>query len=431
MRKLYIESFSCIDSAELWLSRITVLVGPQASGKSVLSKLVFFFNSILQDQYTLTDEQPTVSDLKTHIRTKFEEWFPHTAWGPKKFCIEYTAGDFRIRLTRRVLNGKPAANVRVTLSSYFEEQFEEYAKTILTLKESQPEIESDDFGFDYMLQAREINRKKLAEHLADDYVARQLFVPAGRSFFTTVGKAMAIFESGRILDPITMIFGRYFSALKDRGFNSSPPFRGVPRAFGPNLMRKLFGGQIRRVKDTDYIETEDGRRVPFSALSSGQQELLPLWAALDQWTNPRLARLAFGRRMAYLEEPEAHLFPSAQSMVVEMLATLVLAERGGTDLLVTTHSPYVLAKLNNLLKAGELSLQLPKSRLPDLEKLIPQACWLSKKDLKAFAIQNRQLVDISDTEGLIDGDYLDSVSTDISIEFGALLSLERSHAHSK
>jgi predicted ATPase len=42
MRKLTVKNFSVIKEAELEFGKITVLIGPQSSGKSLLCKLAFF-----------------------------------------------------------------------------------------------------------------------------------------------------------------------------------------------------------------------------------------------------------------------------------------------------------------------------------------------------------------------------------------------------
>jgi predicted ATP-dependent endonuclease of OLD family len=49
MRKLTVKNFSVIKEAELEFGKITVLIGPQASGKSLLCKLAYFLGPILSD----------------------------------------------------------------------------------------------------------------------------------------------------------------------------------------------------------------------------------------------------------------------------------------------------------------------------------------------------------------------------------------------
>jgi predicted ATP-dependent endonuclease of OLD family len=43
LRTLTVENFSVIKHAKLEFGKITVLIGPQSSGKSLLCKLAFFF----------------------------------------------------------------------------------------------------------------------------------------------------------------------------------------------------------------------------------------------------------------------------------------------------------------------------------------------------------------------------------------------------
>src|ERR1700722_72243 len=49
VRKLTVKNFSVIKEAELEFGKITVLIGPQASGKSLLCKLAYFLGKELVD----------------------------------------------------------------------------------------------------------------------------------------------------------------------------------------------------------------------------------------------------------------------------------------------------------------------------------------------------------------------------------------------
>jgi hypothetical protein len=93
-------------------------------------------------------------------------------------------------------------------------------------------------------------------------------------------------------------------------------------------------------------------------------------------------------------------------------------------MLVTTHSPYVLSKLNNLLKAGSLGSRLSKSKRSKLTGIIDRSAWLSPVSTSAYAIHDRRTWNILGEDGLIDGDYLDSISSELSDEFSAMLDLE-------
>lgn len=81
MAVLTVKNFSCVNQANIKLAKITVLIGPQASGKSVLSKLVYFFYEILEHQYRELEEGDSLEEYRATIAEKFKKWFPPSAWG--------------------------------------------------------------------------------------------------------------------------------------------------------------------------------------------------------------------------------------------------------------------------------------------------------------------------------------------------------------
>jgi predicted ATPase len=129
------------------------------------------------------------------------------------------------------------------------------------------------------------------------------------------------------------------------------------------------------------------------------------------------------QQLIYIEEPEAHLFPAAQNKLVEYLSSL-LSENNNIRLIITTHSPYVLAKINNLLKAGSLAESLPKEFEAKIARIVSQASWLKPKNVRAYAVIEKRLDRILEDDGLIDAAYLDDVSGAVAEEFSALLEIE-------
>jgi hypothetical protein len=93
-------------------------------------------------------------------------------------------------------------------------------------------------------------------------------------------------------------------------------------------------------------------------------------------------------------------------------------------LAITTHSPYVLSKINNLIKAGALATTIATKKLPQLNDLVSEAYRIKPGDARAYAIVDGVLDNIVDDDGLIAADYLDSISGEIGQEFSGLLNLE-------
>jgi len=56
--------------------------------------------------------------------------------------------------------------------------------------------------------------------------------------------------------------------------------------------------------------------------------------------------------------------------------------------------------------------------------LIPRNKHINPKQFNAYALVNGKLVSIVNDEGLVDGEYLDEISNEISNEFSSLINLE-------
>lgn len=416
---LTVKNFSCIEDATIELSKMTVLIGPQASGKSVLSKLIYFFVDLLEYQFSIIDDSRSLDEFSERVKQRFVEWFPISAWGKAKFSLQYKSGKYEVRISRNAYNKEINDNIRLYFSAFFKTQYQALLNSGKKTPGSSAK-ERLEHEFERRYQLRRISAKFLRENLGDDYYSSQLFIPAGRSFFTSLGRAVMAFEHGQILDPITIQFGRTFSSfrgLENDVFSNSSVASQLLKNLG-----ELMGGDIVYEGEKAYIVSKDGRKVPYSALSSGQQELLPLVMVLC------MMGAYFDRndhQLLYIEEPEAHLFPLAQSKLIAILTGYALDKRRPSTLIMTTHSPYVLAKLNTLLKAGQLGLSASTKKITNaVAAIVPPSQWLPPDSLSAYALIDGKAVDIIDKEGFVDGDYLDDVSSVISAEFSALLDVE-------
>ncbi|PSO19506.1 AAA family ATPase [Bradyrhizobium sp. MOS003] len=422
MTTLRIKDFSCVDEAELHLSQLTILIGPQATGKSVITKLVYFFYDILDRQFRALEDEEDLESFRMTLSADFKKWFPPSAWGGKKFEISFTAGAFFVKVTR--VGGRKKSmdteSVRVVFSPWFERQYAATLKSYQERRSARSNRNRSPAILDDFWRVREAATKALEQELGKEYVGWQLFVPAGRSFFTSVGKAIAAFEYSGMLDPLTVKFGRFFAAIRDhrrgRFARARPPDEATQRNRN-EMMKKLFGGNITFKSEQEYVESDDGRKIPFASLSSGQQELLPLWLSLEY------SQEAGEKNIVYIEEPEAHLFPTAQSQIVEFLASVI--SESETKMVVTTHSPYVLSQINILLKATALAQDKPE-QLARIAAVVNPRSWLRRSSTVAYAIVGRRLRRITDEEGLLDGDYLDEVSGHLAREFSQLVEIELS-----
>ena len=92
-----------------------------------------------------------------------------------------------------------------------------------------------------------------------------------------------------------------------------------------------------------YVVKIRGLEMPIERAPSGHREIASL-----------ILTLKYGLRkdaMLIMEEPEAHLHPNAHSIITRALAGLSKF----SDVLITTHSVYILDEISNLIKLNELN----------------------------------------------------------------------------
>jgi hypothetical protein len=420
--KLTVNNFSCIKSAEIELARLNVLIGPQASGKSVLSKLIYFFLDLHRRQTESILKEESFDSFAESVKLSFTELFPVSAWGDGKFKILFESEDFEVRINRAIYNDELKNSIRLGFSNPIKETYGAALGLVRTSREKSSKSITNrtlaKFRLDWKLteQISTLVSKKFEKSSPSILT----FIPAGRSFFTNLGKAFFAFDQARLLDPITVTFGRAYSTfIADGMFYESEKTREIVVE-----LAQILGGDVHREGDRITIRCPDGRDIPLSALSSGQQELLPLFLTFNFLSSSYLHRTNRDRtpEITIIEEPEAHLFPSAQSSLLQALVGFVNMPR--RQILLTTHSPYVLAKINNLIKAGDLERRLAKGLQDDLNEIVPKRARLSPGSVRAYAIVDQVAQPIIDEHGLIAADYLDEISSEIGNEFSDLLALE-------
>jgi hypothetical protein len=127
-----------------------------------------------------------------------------------------------------------------------------------------------------------------------------------------------------------------------------------------------------------------------------------------------------------IEEPEAHLFPASQREMIELVALAFNVTKAEMGVFLTTHSPYVLTTVNNLLLAGQqYERALSSSKKKSLERIVPQNVSLSPGSVGAYYMTRDECRFIIDPETkLIDASGIDDASVDISKQFEELLEFE-------
>lgn len=110
-----------------------------------------------------------------------------------------------------------------------------------------------------------------------------------------------------------------------------------------------------------YVKTWSGKRLELAHAPSGIREIITAIFALSSE--------AF--RFVFMEEPEAHLHPSAQRLLARAIAEAV---NNGKFVALTTHSDYLISEFSNLVALSNVSKDVRKKlSYRDAEVLKPEA----------------------------------------------------------
>lgn len=403
---LSIDGFGGLKDAQIDLRPFTLLIGPQGSGKSVITKLLHFFKKVPSDVFQSAVNGQSWKDFCNRADQRFLKYFPAESWPKKPFKITLTNSDasYTIESSRKVDAG-------VVL------QFPNFLHTALD------ELKAD------MLE-RELRERLFVDqakkHLGKNLCYHQRLIPAGRSFFATFEDNIFSFASDKIeIDPFLAEFGHHYRRLRQ----SSGQNGGTPRTrklldSAQPLIQSILKGTHLREEKRDFVVMPDGRKMPLSLCSSGQQESLPLLLFLRHIIGSSASGVPEGLS---IEEPEAHLFPDSQRAIVQLVAHSFNSSDDLAQVTVTTHSPYILGAVNLLLKAGTLhySGALNKTQAKKLEATIPKSQVLKTQQVAAWLIDKGTSKDLlSSSTNLIDENPVDAALADLLRDFDTLLSLE-------
>lgn len=297
---LSIENFAGLKENEIELGRMNVFIGPQASGKSVCAKLFFFFKECASViAYEALDEQ-TKSQIRRRNRETFLKYFPPDFWGKGPFKLRYSCGEIWIEILRK---SNEAKTVEIAYSP-------QYDRLLATGRQMLKATESLRRTAIQAQRPRNDQYKEIFDKIASEtepvLTNANYFIPAGRSFFSTLRNSVFRFLANDLaIDSFMINFGSLYEDVRNKLSQSR---YGIIDQID-SRMSKLISGTYKRVKTQDYIVMHDNRQIAIEYCSSGQQEALPLAMVLS-----RLAWTSSGTRRStiFIEEPEANLYPGGQ-----------------------------------------------------------------------------------------------------------------------
>ena len=439
MERLIVKNFAGIKEAELEFRDITVLIGPQAEGKSVIAKLMYVMregrkwverNEISKEIYKRVRVNPELSTaVGMHIKSDMQinniirdlliEAMDSSAWntipGAQLVSIlDYVAiqgtTEIKIDAMRRKIGG-----VSITLSDEFRRNTAD-----------NPLISAFTTIFMHIIpKSAKIPKSEYAklvkffiDRLFEDIIKFfHIFIPANRSIYALIQRMPELWV-GALTDSMFIHFGTYYEQVKRWWFNE-----GMHNETLRSLMEGFVGGELVETALGEAIKHPDGRVVDMVMVSSGQKEILPLVLTL-LWLIEKKDEIY--NVVLYIEEPEAHLFPETQKKLVNLIAEVYNALKGRLRLVITTHSPYILTALNNLLYAGYIRDKFKdrKDVAAKLEKVLRRqenipslgSRIISPSKVAVYEVKRSGTRSILDENGLISDSYMDEIADELHRE---------------
>jgi len=441
MQKILIKEFQAITEMEIELSNILVLIGEQASGKSTISKLIYFFKSLPQDFIDLIFENlETDVDLRdlfwSKVRQKFYNYFGSTRHLPD-FEIEYYYDQDKFislslhpdrglkfhfnpdnffqsifvnneirrfiqnvrQLSKQTNAYERSAFQRVVndLETYIKTQFNEYRLPLFIPANRNITVSyPDQFKLDFYGNLR----SDLVRQESNPSKIQSIDLHLMISFLEQTERIKQRFKSNDFLD-----------LVEEKEILGLPVDRNT-LSIAQTKIEKILRGQYRQDQYGEKIFYDDENYVHLNNASSGQQEVIRILQDIF------LILLDKEKAFRVIEEPEAHLYPQAQKLLVELFA--IVLNQTDSQIIITTHSPYILSALNNLLFARRVSAK-NDTVSEEVGAIIPPISWIEPDTTDVYFLRDGRCTSIFDNEtGLVDQNYLDEISEDLGADFQEL-----------
>ena len=421
MQRLIIKNFGPIKNCDIDVKDFLVLTGPQASGKSTVAKSVFFFNylkDILFQHVIKTNQRKSLFETRSlkesfvfEVRNAFVQSFGENV-GNTDTSIKFVYDNGRF--------------VEVTFN-------ESNSGELIVVPKLDNELSKAIEMLDNEIKENGIkNADDIRKNIYSDIFKNDmeiLYIPAGRSLLTLLSAQIGYLYSvmddrqkstmdyctqnylERVLQ-IKSYFDRGPSQLLKKELNNNSNIDEATLKMAIAKIEEILKGEYKNSDGEELLKLSDSEFIKLNYASSGQQEAV--------WITNMLFYYMLGNMKTYfiIEEPESHLFPEAQKAITELIS---IAKNDKNKVLITTHSPYILGSINNLLYADKIGKSKNKEMV---EELVSPHMWLSHSVMGAYYLANGVLENILDEEYQdINHDVIDGVSSVINETYEKLTDL--------
>jgi hypothetical protein len=306
--------------------------------------------------------------------------------------MSFSNVEFKIDTPQNILIetlGRPLDDLKQLFdkSRKAQEELEDIYRTIDNLSKKYPNLKETNI---YQLAKQGLHRMQSSYH----------FIPAERNIISNLSDSiMGVLADGISIPKFILEFGRRFEIARNEIKKIYIDFLNVTYEYSFEIGNKIF------------ISPEQS--ISLSEAASGLQSVIPLYLVVKHFAESDLL---------VIEEPELNLFPETQKKLVEFI--IETCRDKTKRLIITTHSPYILTVLNNLIQAHNVVKERPELE-EEVNKITPKERWLDFDKVGVYYVADGTVKNIMHEKNrIIKAENIDSVSKNLSNEFGQLLDLQ-------
>jgi len=217
-----------------------------------------------------------------------------------------------------------------------------------------------------------------------------------------------------LLEPVKrfleMILTIYQKKDREEGIKQNPRLQeyiNLADFLEKEILQGNVGFETSELRKELLFQPKESTKLEMPIVSSMVKELAPLVLCLRYLVEPN--------ELLIIDEPEMNLHPAAQVQIVEFLAMLVNA---GLHVLITTHSPYIVDHLANLMQAAKH--EDPDS-IKEMFYLDRTDAFISQEKVSVYLFEDGTAKNIISEEGTINWETFGQVSDDVSRIYANLL----------
>lgn len=421
-------------------AEFSVIIGPQASGKSTLGKIIYFCKKIRDYAIEfVSNEEMFLSDLsyddiyKSFLRSLHKKYLENFDFGKTEygdFLIKYNYDENNFILIK-LDNEK---NIIFEFSREIEARLKSFFSGVREFNLDNMKREGEEWKFTFRdfwqrLEAQQFREKFLKDRVFHDD-SEIIYVPAGRGIFSILADQLSVASGLNFGLPIIDFIKRVQAAkarFKKNLDKVVEDYAKTDREPVNNDDLQLAQDIIRKILKADYVNDTDGEKLYFDSNnwvrliygSSGQQEAL--WILLLMFSLILEHKKAF----VILEEPEANVYPNAQLDIIKLIALTLNSTK--SKFFITTHSPYIMTSANLLIHSGQVENKIIND---NGDSIIPKQLRINPEVTAAYKITDskNEIHNIRDQEtGMFDASEIDTISDIIGEATDKLIDLEIEH----